>query len=380
MSTPETEKEVPEADLEPPREEAMEVAEATNSSNDPSDEAKIETPEKENEATKEEPMETEDASATIGKVEPKDEIKEEKLIAEMKEVVANLELGEDSSDEDASETDIIPSKKAPRGKVIVDWNCLNPVCNVSSKSKLQTARKFACDFFAVPQDAKKKRKICEDCLDFAEATSDAMAKKLLKQEPCFPSEQFPLPKSLVTLDDSDEEFVDNSSSESEYEFETDKFEELVSKVMKEKFKIEDQIDEAIKSVDKRLKDVEPAMDETEKIFDDLEKNIDALRNSLYRPFKPKLNEIEPIDLNQTNDLTKSRTLIGSVQTAPIFPSGALPPSGNVDRPDVVIGQTLYAMRGNILRPWKLGTVVQKDVDGKDFIKVRKCFKFQSPLL
>ena len=69
----------------------------------------------------------------------------------------------------------------------------------------------------------RKRKICLDCKEEADEARDDMVIKLKvgveesDGKSCLPA-RMPLPKDMVTLDDSDQELQTDTSSESEVEF------------------------------------------------------------------------------------------------------------------------------------------------------------------
>ena len=69
----------------------------------------------------------------------------------------------------------------------------------------------------------RKRKICLDCKEEADEARDDMVVRLKvgvegsDGKSCLP-ESMPLPKDMVTLDDSDQELQTDTSSESELEF------------------------------------------------------------------------------------------------------------------------------------------------------------------
>ena len=231
---------------------------------------------------------------------------------------------------------------------------------------------------------------------------------------CLP-ERMPLPKDMVTLDDSDQELQTDTSSESEVEFDAAEIDlagegaggDLVNNFLKSTFnmynlksqvihlsstfsatlhfhqkafshgnvttEISLQVDMAMQEVDERLKSHEPDFDETDAAFDDLEKQVDSLRLELYEKFRPRLQHKEPVDLNNVEErrymAAKRTTQMGPTAGAwapntPIIPSlqshlaAKLPPMGDLQRAPLAVGQSAYAMRGSILNVWKLGSVIE----------------------
>lgn len=300
-----------------------------------------------------------------------------------------------SGDEPAFEDRVRPSMPA---RVTVDWQCLNPLCpsGVVGKLALITASRFVTEFFAVKVDVKRKRKVCSRCRDQAEQARHRMAQRARQGQLCLWA-GLPTPRDMVTLDDSDEETVEDSSSDEEMDLlltgdrpTAQLVRSLLNQVL-DQGRIQRQVDQAIHHIDARLQATELAMTETSLQFQAIEKEVDDMRQALYQPFRPQMSFLPPLDLNQADEEAEQLAHLGfqgrqvaSKRTTPggmpvghpkstglmvsehINPGVAsLPPMGHLKRPLLNIGDRAFGMRGNILSVWKVGVVIEIQKDGKE---------------
>ena len=112
-------------------------------------------------------------------------------------VLEEINSGEDITDEEEEEEEEDGKtpheeqqvKKRKKKKVMIDWMCVNPVCpaKVTSKDLLQTASTFTTEFFGMPLDQTKKRKVCAGCRNQADTVRLAMKTQLVEGEVRFVS-------------------------------------------------------------------------------------------------------------------------------------------------------------------------------------------------
>ncbi|TRY76583.1 hypothetical protein TCAL_09221 [Tigriopus californicus] len=285
-----------------------------------------------------------------------------------------------------------------RARVTVDWQCLNPLCPSGSvgKSSLITASRFLTEFFAVKLDGQRKRKVCPRCRDQAEQARHRMVERARQGQLCLWA-GLPTPRDMVTLDDSDEETVTDSSSDEEIDLTLSgdpptahMVRSLLNQVLTES-RLQEQVDQAIDHIDARLQATEVAMTETSLQFQAIEQQVDDMRQALYQPFRPQMSFLPPLDLNQADEEAEQQAHLGfhgrqvaSKRTAAggtpsnlpkstglmvsehINPGVAsLPPMGQLKRPLLNIGDRAFGMRGNILSVWKVGEVIEIQKDGKE---------------
>ena len=124
----------------------------------------------------------------------------------------------------------------------------------------------------------------------------------------------PLTKDMVTLDDSDEELVTDSSSDSEFELDldyskldkdassNDRVKDIVESIM-DKLEIKNQIDQSVDVLQKRFDRNDESMKEIDQMFAETEKSLDTLRENLYKGFRPKLKHLGSVDLNDDSSVS-----------------------------------------------------------------------------
>ena len=252
----------------------------------------------------------------------------------------------------------------PKKRIKIDWMCVNPNCTKSKSDTVVTARPFVVSYFGAKHDDKRKRKVCKDCLSEAESTLDAITQSVRSGDNIH---NIPLPRiceAAVVLDDSDEEDEarTDESSESDIEVEEEiNLESLVEEAMQE-LNIPDQLDNMIANVSTRMDALNEEKDEITATFEELEKQVDSMRIALYKPFKPVLQQIDPITINDVPESASSGASSASISDLP-----ALPGNGILKRPNLKVGEKVLAMKGkDILSVWDEAVVTEvSSVDSPD---------------
>ena len=251
-----------------------------------------------------------------------------------------------------------------RKRLKIDWICVNPNCTKSRVDSVVTARPFVVSFFGAKEDEKRKRKVCKDCLHEANSTLALITQKVKSGENIH---EIPLPRvreADVVLDDSDEDDDDRAdvSSDCASDFEaaemeeSESIEDVVEATMR-KLNIPSQVDNLISDVSTRLAALDEDKDDITATFAQLEKEVDAMRAALYAPFRPVLQQVDSIVINDVpND------------NAPVAPATArfpnpnlpvLPPNGVLQRPSLKVGDKVLAMKGkDILSVWDEAIVAE----------------------
>ena len=90
-------------------------------------------------------------------------------------------------------------------------------------------------------------------------------------------------------------------------------------------------------------------------FAEIEKNVDALRTALYAPFKPGVQFLDPLTIQDTYDGVQVLSSAAAKSAA----DAKLPPMGQLRRPPVKSGQRVISMRGkDILGVWDKSSIYE----------------------
>ena len=313
------------------------------------------------------------------------------------------------TDSQSKNTNNSPNQVKP--KVVIDWECVNSECSVIGSnlkqsenyetSQVKTASKYVIGFYgqASKDDhrndktnkIRKKRKVCLPCEKKAIDAQDAMLAKLADNQSVITEKLFPTCKDVVVIEDSDEEPITDTSSDSEIELEFEKestelsseqdvemkLEMEISAVLN-KFNIDQQTKDTVKIINDRLDNLETDYIETDEVLKNIEKEVDRIRATFYQPFRPVPKFLEPLDLNlaETSSLrerelllkTNSATSESSIREIVHHSSTAnlstlqnvagLPPPGKLERPELLTSEKVYVVRGNILNVWNVASVVE----------------------
>ena len=223
---------------------------------------------------------------------------------------------------------------------------------------------FVIDF-REPSEAKTKMR---ECLD--------------KGDLCWPQDLPEPPNDMVILEDSDEEMVDDSSSEEEMEVEItpringDAHDEtngrkatknLIDEIL-EASGLQSQVDQSIQKLDERLAKQQDDFDEINDEFAKIARHLHELRDALYQPYEPKREQLAPIDINDEAP-EQRRSGRGREKTAGLFelpialkvaPKGVPSDAKFVNLPDPEVGVEVFAAISEGSDHWAKAKVVSKE--------------------
>lgn len=341
---------------------------------------------------------------------------------------------------EGSKINISNNHKQDKPKVVIDWECVNPDCNVvgyntkyskvNEHPQVKTASKYIISFYGQGSNEHgkneklnkicKKRKVCFPCEKKAIEAQDKMLINLAANTSIITNKLFPTSRDVVLIEDSDEEAITDTSSDSEIEMDFIYEKNDVSSDQDDKINVEKEIQAALSKIDVKqqmkctlniinetLDNLQADYNETDEAFTNIEKEVDRIREMFYKPFRPIPQFLEPIDLNLTetsqeqqqnlsyqNNLNQyehldrestSRSSASHFSTLQAVAS--LPPTGNLERPELKLNENVYAVRGNILTAWKKASVVEivPGVDVKyklrlESLKDGQCISSQFKLL
>ncbi|XP_014205106.1 histone-lysine N-methyltransferase eggless [Copidosoma floridanum] len=194
------------------------------------------------------------------------------------------------SDDDQSEK----GKKKP-----CNTNCINFKC--SSGVDMRPTTSFACSFYGVNMQKKKKRFICKACLDAALDHQEQLVDALIGHKPLLQCD-FPDHTMEVEISDSDESDSETKDGKDMFLIEGNALVEFEKKVdstlttIFEKYDINFQLEEA----NTALKTEWNLIDATEaKLNDSISKTmkrLDLIRSTFYNEFKPSIKMLEELKI------------------------------------------------------------------------------------
>ena len=297
-----------------------------------------------------------------------------------------MEVIELVSDDEASE-DYMKENKSPK---ICNSNCINFQC--SSGVDMRSAPSFACGFYGVNTEKKKKRMICRKCFNAALDHQKQLVTAFVERKPLLKCE-FPDHTMEVEISDSDES--DDEKKKDVYE--EDKYlpeemlesvEEMFESTLKSviiKYDVDYQIKEAHSLLKDQWDKIDGGNDVLDKTVRDLMHTMDTLRNSLYNEFRPQIEMLQELQLDDgftdnvlyplvaTKKVTQVRVSPALLQDSqpeilPIEQENRqiavldLPPTGPLVKPPIEVDSHVYVMK-HPLMPWikgKVQTVVAKN--------------------
>ncbi|XP_050588559.1 histone-lysine N-methyltransferase eggless isoform X2 [Bombus affinis] len=277
-----------------------------------------------------------------------------------------------------------------RNSIICNSNCVNFEC--SSGVDMKLAPSFACAFYGVNTEKKKKRMICTKCFIVALEHQKQLVAAFIDRKPLLKCE-FPdrtMEVEISDTDDSDDEKKKDICDEEKYlpeEMLAD-MEEMLDSTLNnilEKYDVNYQI----KQAHNVLKDQWDRIDEQNEVMDktikDLMCTMDMLRNNLYDEFRPQIQMLQELQINDgyvdnglyplvaTKKVTQIRIASSSTlednqpEVLPIEQDNSqvvvldLPPIGPLVRAQIDIDSIVYIMK-HPLMPWikaKVQTVVYR---------------------
>ncbi|KAL7299254.1 hypothetical protein TKK_0007844 [Trichogramma kaykai] len=184
--------------------------------------------------------------------------------------------------------------------------CINFECN-SGKLKLKSPPPFACAFYGVNNNEKKKLYICQECLNTALEHQDKLIQALLNSEPVI---KYELPDHTMQVEISDSDDSDNDTIQKDCLsiVELSQFKEKLTNTYEEVFKtynIDYQIRETHSDLKSKLDEINASNKEMEKQFSTIMGNLDSYRRQLYDEFKPDIKMLEELTINDDNATTNT---------------------------------------------------------------------------
>ncbi|XP_068979687.1 histone-lysine N-methyltransferase eggless [Bombus flavifrons] len=277
-----------------------------------------------------------------------------------------------------------------RSSIICNSNCVNFEC--SSGVDMKLAPSFACAFYGVNTEKKKQRMICTKCFIVALEHQKQLVAAFVDRKPLLKCE-FPdrtMEVEISDSDDSDDEKKKDICDEEKYlpeEMLAD-MEEMLDSTLNNILEKYD-VDYQIKQAHNVLKDQWDRVDEQNEVLDktikDLMCTMDMLRNNLYDEFRPQIQMLQELQINDgyvdngfyplvaTKKVTQIRIASSSTlednqpEVLPIEQDNSqvvvldLPPIGPLVRAQIDIDTIVYIMK-HPLMPWikaKVQTVVYR---------------------
>ncbi|KAG5343984.1 SETB1 methyltransferase, partial [Acromyrmex heyeri] len=285
----------------------------------------------------------------------------------------SAEIIELMSDEDEKKTRKTKSKG-------YNSNCVNFKCR--SGINMKVAPSFACAFYGVSLEKKKKRIICKECFDAALQHQKQLVQAFVENKSlldCY----FPDHTMEVEISDSDD-----SDDEKKKELEKDnneyipedvlldikdKLNDTLSHIYK-KYNVEQHAKVACETLKQRWRDICAANDSLNTEIREIMRTVDKLRNNLYEDFRPQIKMLEELQINDeitetahplvaTKKVTQVRVPPSSLlqdnqlEVLAIEPSCTkeiiipnLPPTGPLLKRSPEIDDIVYVMKSPVM-PW-----------------------------
>ncbi|KAL0130171.1 hypothetical protein PUN28_002046 [Cardiocondyla obscurior] len=301
----------------------------------------------------------------------------------------NLEIIELLSDDDEKSTKKIKSERCNN-------KCVNFDCR--SGVNMKVAPSFACAFYNVSLEKKKKRIICKECFEKALEQQKQLVYSFVHNQSLvdgyFPDNTIKV--ELSDSDDSDEEKKKELDS-NEYIPEDvlldikDKLDDTLSYIYK-KYDVEQHVKVACESLEKRWNKISEVNDSLYTEIQDTIGTMNKLRDNLYEDFRPQIKMLEELQI--TDDITetihplvatKKVTQIRSppllvqdnqLEVLAIEPSSSklskipnLPPTGPLVKGTPEADSIVYIMRSPVM-PWLKARILDTISSNPWFYRVR----------
>ncbi|XP_054001755.1 histone-lysine N-methyltransferase eggless [Hylaeus anthracinus] len=296
-----------------------------------------------------------------------------------------MEVIELVSDEEKAE-DNTKENKNPK---VYNSTCINFQC--TSGADMRSAPSFACAFYGVNTEKKKTRMICKSCFTAALDHQKQLVSALVDHKPLLKCE-FPdhtMEVEISDSDDSDDEKKKDLNDEEKYipEDMLISMEEMLNSTLKNiltKYDVDYQIQEAHNVLKEQFNNINEENEVLDKTVRDLMHTMDTLRNSLYDEFRPQIQMLQELQIDDVSSDSGSYPLVATkkVTQVRVSPSAVqdnqpeilpieqdnkqviqlnLPPTGPLVRPQIDVDTIVYIMK-HPLMPWikgKVQTVVSK---------------------
>lgn len=257
------------------------------------------------------------------------------------------------------------------GKKSCNTKCINYACN--SGEEMLEAPGLCLQYFRVKNTTEnKRREVCKECYMMAMEHYDALATALVKKDNIF-DVKFPLRNDMFEIDDSDEEDEDEGVvgfNEDCVAFLNEEFTKVLEDTLN-KYELNKQVEDGIKYLKERSKPLEEDFKKVDDELKCLRKKLDSVQLNLYRQFPIKIKEEMPIEIiadsgmvvqqkkakveperrslrNAAKKMNYSEESFSVVDKEKVIDDVAppidLPPTGELVREPLIIGECYYASR------------------------------------
>ncbi|KYM98922.1 PREDICTED: histone-lysine N-methyltransferase SETDB1 [Cyphomyrmex costatus] len=287
----------------------------------------------------------------------------------------SAEVIELMSDEDEKKTRKTKSKG-------YNSNCVNFKCR--SGVNMKVAPSFACAFYGVLIEKKKKRIICQECFDVALQHQKQLVRAFIENRSLLDCD-FPDHTMEVEISDSDDS-DDEKKKEPERDNNEyipddvfldiqDKLNDTLSHIYK-KYNVEQHTKVACETLKKRWQNICATNESLNTEIREIMCTVDKLRNNLYKDFRPQIKKLEELQINDeitypetstypfvaTKKVTQVRVppsslLQDQLEVLAIEPSGIketiipnLPPNGPLLKRSPEVDDIVYIMKSPVM-PW-----------------------------
>ncbi|XP_008556889.1 histone-lysine N-methyltransferase SETDB1 [Microplitis demolitor] len=239
--------------------------------------------------------------------------------------VIDLESEDESSN---AKEDKDPQKVSK--KLVV--TCINFKC--PSGVNMKTAPSFACSYYGVNMAKKKKRFICEKCLEAAIAHQEVLVNALLNKKPLLKCE-FPDHTMEVEISDSDESGSEMKDSSCDEYFPEDVIQSIgenidsaLTNVIK-KYDIDFQMKESHNILKSQFDKINHDNDKLDQDIKEMISKMDSLRNNLYKNFKPDIKYIQELHIEDPPADTIPHPLVATKKVTQITRPPPIPPQPSI---------------------------------------------------
>ncbi|XP_046617566.1 histone-lysine N-methyltransferase eggless isoform X1 [Neodiprion virginianus] len=307
------------------------------------------------------------------------------LVAEKYSILTIMAGAEDMEVIELGSDDEQPATKNRKNRSANSFNnnCINFKCK--SGINMKSAPSFACIFYGSAATKKKKRFICEACLDAALSHQESLVDCLLNRKPLLECD-FPdhtMEVEISDSDDSDNDEVNGPEEEDDYIPEDvlldmeEKMDSALSTIFK-KYDIDYQIEQANIVLKQQWNKIDETNEEIDKSLSKMMCEMDKLRNRLYDEFKPQIKMLQEIDIDSDSTEIPNYPLVATKKVtqmrAPLVPTSEsqpeilpldgietqlvvvdLPPAGQLIKPMPDVGDLVYIMK-HPLMSWVKGRI------------------------
>ncbi|PSN51326.1 hypothetical protein C0J52_15725 [Blattella germanica] len=209
-----------------------------------------------------------------------------------------IDLDDDDDDDDIEIETIRTKKKRSRTGSAKGVSCCNIECS-SHDQNLQTAPVFVLTYFGRKYKKGRMEKVCDVCFEEAMVHQERLAYMLVNRKPLL-SAKFPPRNDTVILSDSDEDGIDEDDRlpDEVMEYLRENLQDIMETTMK-KYDLDYQIAESQKILSRQLDKLSDGFKETDDTFNQLQKRMDQLRNDIYKDYAPKIKELPPLTIDDS---------------------------------------------------------------------------------